>query len=181
MFFYGQMNITYIFYNYPFVFGLGYTIVFSNIIYFVNFLGLDLLLELTLDNASGRFIAWEFLWTKISKSITFFGKEWELQNYYTKKIINYYQLGHQGNAHNSFLTTWYDTGIIGLLGFITGLLLSFFYSIKNLKVLPILIGIFISSFFESWLSASLNPFTIFLMIITLFYYNEDLEEELVEE
>lgn len=166
-------------------FGLGYTIVFSNIIYFVNFLGLESFIRIdTLDNASGRFIAWEFLWTKISKSISFFGKGMGATELLYKE--NYQllsRLGHQGNAHNSFLTIWYDTGIIGLLGFITGLLLSFFYSIKNLKVLPILIGIFISSFFESWLSASLNPFTIiFLMIITLFYYNEDLEEkELVEE
>ena len=40
------------------------------------------------------------------------------------------RLGHQGNAHNSFLTIWYDTGIIGLLGFITGLLLSKPFNLK---------------------------------------------------
>jgi len=167
------------------LFGIGYTILFSNIIYFVNFLGLESFIRIdTLDNASGRFIAWEFLWSKISKSISFFGKGMGATELLFKE--NYQllsSLGHQGNAHNSFLTIWYDTGIIGLLGFTTGLFLSFFYSIKNLKVLPILIGIFISSFFESWLSASLNPFTIiFFMIITLFYYNEEVDEEvLVEE
>jgi len=39
---------------------------------------------------------------------------------------------------------------------------------KFLTLIPILIGLFLSAFFESWMSASLNPFTIlFLVIITI--------------
>ncbi len=161
-------------------FGIGYTIILSNLMYFISLFGLESFIRIeTLENASGRFIAWEFIWQKISFSFSAFGhgmgatEELYKENYDLLSIM-----GHQGNAHNSFLTIWYDTGILGLLGFLIGIVLSFFYSIKNSKVLPILIGVFISSFFESWLSASLNPFTIiFLMVITLFYYNEDEDED----
>lgn len=167
-------------------FGIGYTIVLSNVLYFINLFGLESFIRIeTFENASGRFIAWDFIWEKISSTFSAFGKGiGATEGLYKENYDLLSMLGHQGNAHNSFLTIWYDTGIFGLLGFLVGLVLSFFYSIKNYKVLPILIGIFISSFFESWLSASLNPFTIiFLIIITLFYYNEDEEhnEEFVEE
>ena len=166
-------------------FGIGYTIVLSNTIYFITFFGLESFIRIeTFENASGRDIAWDFIWNKISSSFSAFGNGMgATEELYKENYDLLSMLGHQGNAHNSFLTIWYDTGIFGLLGFLTGIVLSFFYSIKNSKILPILIGVFISSFFESWLSASLNPFTIiFLMIITLFYYNEEVEDkELFEE
>ncbi len=166
-------------------FGIGYTIVLSNTIYFITFFGLESFIRIeTFENASGRYIAWDFIWNKISSSFSAFGNGMgATEELYKENYDLLSMLGHQGNAHNSFLTIWYDTGILGLLGFLTGIVLSFFYSIKNSKILPILIGVFISSFFESWLSASLNPFTIiFLMIITLFYYNEEVEDkELFEE
>jgi hypothetical protein len=78
------------------------------------------------------------------------------------------KLGHQGNAHNSFLTIWYDTGFLGLLSFLYFIFMSFIKSNNFLFSLPILFGLLLSAFFESWMSASLNPFTIlFVFIIVL--------------
>ena len=75
------------------------------------------------------------------------------------------RLGHEGNAHNSFLTIWYDTGFLGLLSFFSFIIYSASSSKNFTRTLPIFFGVFISAFYESWLSASLNPFTIILLII----------------
>jgi len=100
-------------------------------------------------------------------------------------------MGHQGHAHNSYLTFWYDVGLVGLLAFLTGLLRSFFISRKDPVIFPVIIGVLISNNFESWLTASLNPYTIVLyMIITVLILGditkesnpvkEGIESELIE-
>lgn len=84
-------------------------------------------------------------------------------------------LGHQGAAHNMYLTFWLDTGLIGLILFLSGLLVTFFRASKRNKLaIPILYAILFSNNYESWLTASLNPFTIqLLFILSILFIGRD--------
>lgn len=127
----------------------------------------------TMKEGSGRLIAWSFAWTEIQNH-WYFGKGIS----YTEQLFskNYFvlsKLGHQGNAHQSFLTLWLDTGLIGLSLFV---LATIGVIVKSLKkhnfVLAILFPIYFSAFFESWMAASLNPFMIFYVIILTLLIND---------
>lgn len=123
----------------------------------------------TLLEGSGRVVAWAFAWDKIQE-VFFFGGGFDYTNDLYHKYFDYLsRLGHQGNAHNSFLTLWLDTGLIGIILFVFSLLRTTFYAIRQTPyTLPVLYGVLFSSNFESWLAASLNPFTsLFLIIITI--------------
>lgn len=126
----------------------------------------------TLDAGGGRVVAREFALEQIQKNFWigrgFSYTEWIYrQNYWELSM-----LGHEGNAHNAFLTAWLDTGLIGLILFIIGWGVLFLKAAKNsYMAIPIAFAIIASNMVESWLVASLNPFTIqVLMILTLLIY-----------
>ena len=126
----------------------------------------------TLDAGGGRVVARAFAWEQIQKS------PWVGNGFnYTEYIyhLHFYELsmlGHEGNAHNAFLTVWLDTGLIGLILFVTGWGVLFYKAAKNSYLaLPVAFAIIASNMVESWLTASLNPFTILvLMTLTLLIY-----------
>lgn len=125
-----------------------------------------------IKKGSGRDIAWAFAWKNIEPSMFFGHGVSATEELYVKNYKNLSILGHEGNAHNSYLTIWYDTGLIGLVSFLLGIITYFIKVSKELPfVMPILFAIFFSINYESWLSASLNPFTpMFLMIVTVLGY-----------
>jgi O-antigen ligase len=128
----------------------------------------------TLSNGSGREIAWKFAWDQIRFNF-YFGKGFSYTEYIYRKNYEYLSmLGHQGAAHNTYLTIWLDTGLVGLITFLLGLLGVFFRAAKkSLLAIPVLYAISFSNFYESWLSASLNPFTIqLLFIMSLIFLQE---------
>lgn len=148
----------------------GYTFIVSNALWLVQVLGLEGYARMeTLESGSGRYIAWNFIWDNIKGGTILFGHG--ISGTEHLFAVNYKMLadmGHQGHAHNSYLTLWYDVGLVGLLAFLTGLLRSFFISRKDPVIFPIIIGVLISNNFESWITASLNPYTIVLyMILTI--------------
>lgn len=149
---------------------LAYGYISANLVSIVLALGLEDQFRLdTFESASGRLIAWEFGWEFIQQSITF-GKGLGYTDELYKKYYAFLSIkGHQGNAHNSYITFWLDTGVFGLLFFLRGILVSFWRSAQqNRYAMPALYAILFTAFFESWMTASLNPFTIQLfMIITL--------------
>jgi O-antigen ligase len=120
----------------------------------------------TLENASGRLVAWNFGWEKIMEDPLIgkgigHGDKLYKDNYAFLSIQ-----GHQGNAHNSFITFWLDTGFFGLLFYLVAFIQSFIIGAKYCRsAIPALFAILFSAFFESWLTASLNPFTIQCVII----------------
>ena len=120
----------------------------------------------TLENASGRLVAWNFGWEKIMENPLIGKGIGHGDNLYK---INYAFLsiqGHQGNAHNSFITFWLDTGFFGLMFYLFAFIRSFVTGAKHCRsAIPALFAILFSAFFESWLTASLNPFTIQCVII----------------
>jgi O-antigen ligase len=125
----------------------------------------------TLKNGSGRLVAWEFAWQQIENNF-FLGRGFSFTEYiYKENYIKLSKLGHQGSAHNAYLTFWLDTGLIGLMAFSAGILGLFIkFSKMSKSVFPLLFAVIFSNQFESWLTASLNPFTIqFLMCLSLIY------------
>ena len=150
---------------------ISYGFISLNPIEFIKTVGLESYIRLeTLENASGRYVAWEFLLNKIDYPNIFFGNGIGSTELLFKKNYSFLsRLGHEGNAHNSFLTIWYDTGFLGLLSFFSFIIYSAFSSKNFMNTIPILLGVFISAFYESWLSASLNPFTIILLLIIVIF------------
>jgi len=154
---------------------LSYEYISTNLIQIIGQLGLSSYLRVeTLEKASGRFVAWSFALDNIRRSV-FIGKGFEYTNYIYALYADYLSaLGHQGNAHNSYLTLWLDTGLLGLVAYLWAFVSTFFQASKKTKLaFPIMYAIFFSTFFESWLTASLNPFTIQLFIILTILTSEE--------
>ncbi|MFB6258232.1 MAG: O-antigen ligase family protein, partial [Flavobacteriales bacterium] len=160
---------------------MGSQYITTNLPSIVRSLGLEEYFRVkTLEEGSGRFIAWNFAWQHIKENMAFgkgfnhtvhlFGAKQEYLN----------KLGHQGNAHNSFLTFWLDTGLYGLMAYLIAFFTLFIKAGKQHPIaVPAMFGFLFSATFESWLTASLNPYTIiFLMTIALLTYPvEETEEE----
>jgi len=147
-----------------------YQYVSANIVNIVSYLGLETYFRFeTLDTGSGRIIAWDFAWQNIQQEM-FLGKGFSYTEYLYKKNYTFLSMeGHQGNAHNSYLTFWLDTGLIGLVLYLFAFITSFIKAARNSSIaIPAMYAIMFSAFFESWLVGSLNPDTIQVwMILTL--------------
>jgi O-antigen ligase len=155
--------------------GLSYEYITTNLVQIIGQLGLSEYLRVeTLEKASGRFVAWSFALDNIRQSV-WIGKGFEYTNYIYALYADYLSaLGHQGNAHNSYLTLWLDTGLLGLAAYLWAFVSTFFQASKKTKLaFPIMYAIFFSTFFESWLTASLNPFTIQLFLILTVLTSEE--------
>ncbi len=147
---------------------VSYNYILTNLPILVTSLGLEEYLRLdTLEEGSGRFIAWNFAWEQIQHQY-FLGGGFGFTEYIFKEYYRYLsQLGHEGNAHNSYLTLWLDTGIVGLVLFFVGIIRTILISLKRSSLtLPVFYAVLFSANFESWFAASLNPFTS-LILITL--------------
>lgn len=157
------------------LFIVGYQVISNNIEGVINALGLQHFFRVkTFADASGRFIAWDFAWENIKKNILI-GKGFNYTEYlFHSNYTELSKLGHQGNAHNSYLTFWLDTGLIGLLLYFRGFFITFIQAAKKTRIsIPIMYAVLFSINFESWLCASLNPFTIQLfMILTIITSDE---------
>lgn len=142
----------------------------NNLPAIISSLGLgDFFRVKTLNDGSGRYIAWSFAWKAVQQNI-FIGKGFAYDEFYMHKNWDELsRLGHQGGVHNTFLTFWLDTGLIGLLAFLWGYFVTFLRAAKrNPLTMPIMFVVTFTAFFESWLVGSLNPHTIiFLMILAV--------------
>jgi len=147
----------------------SFSYISENLISVINALGLqNYLRSETLEAGSGRFVAWSFSWQHINESF-WFGRGFE----YTEYLFNIHEnviflqaMGHQGNAHNSYITLWLDTGLVGLTAYSLAFISCFIKAAGRTRLaLPFMFAAIFSSFFESWLTASLNPFTIQVIII----------------
>lgn len=146
-------------------------LIFQLFIEGVAFVGLEEYFRVdTLEEGSGRQVAWLFAWTQIQDYFFLGGGFGHDENIMRP---NYYWLqfeGHDGGVHNSYLSFWFDAGIIGVVLYYGALLRIYF---KTMRFSPVVIAfatsIFFNSTYESWMVASLNPFTIiFLIILTIF-------------
>lgn len=159
------------------VFGLS-ELILSNIAPIVTALGLEDYVRLqTLESGSGRYFAWEFAWKHIQKYFVF-GGGFANDEYIMRKHRLYLEkMGHQGGVHNSYLSFWFNVGIIGLVLFLRSFILIF---VKASKLVPFSLGVMFAVMFsvtyESWLVSSLNPFTIILLIIITMVTEEEIAQ-----
>jgi hypothetical protein len=153
--------------------GLLYEIITDNLPLIVNALGLGSYLRVEhLEDGSGRLIAWQFGWEKIQENYLLgrgFSYEETLFDLNQKWLQSQ---GTLGGVHNTYLALWLNTGLIGLILYMFGLLSNFFKSITyNYLSLPTLFAFLFSCMFEAWFQGSLNPFTIMaLACISLLHF-----------
>ena len=123
----------------------------------------------TLEDGSGRYIAWRFAWKQIQENF-FIGKGFGYNEYYMRQYYSILaKMGHQGGIHNSFLTFWMDQGLVGLLIYLRSYVLTFIQASKKTRfAFPIMFAISFTALFESWLVGSLSVFAFLgLMIFTI--------------
>ncbi|MFD1550873.1 hypothetical protein DNU06_05275 [Putridiphycobacter roseus] len=157
--------------------------VFDLLVSVIEFIGLESYFRVhTIEEGSGRKIAWIFAWSQIQEHF-FIGGGFG----YDESVMraNYYWLerqGHNGGVHNSYLSMWFDTGIIGLFLYFFGLLYNLFSNMKGRYiVLAFIISFLFNINYESWLVGSLNPFTtILLIILSVFIFQLSSPEEKIE-
>ncbi len=148
------------------ILAVGAEAISSNLVGIAEMLGLSEYFRTeTLQQGSGRYIAWNFAWDAIEENF-WFGRgfafdEWLMDS--NQDVLN--DLGHQGGVHNTYLIVWLNTGFIGLLLFLRALILWFVKASKNtVLAVPALWLVLFSITLEPWLAASLNPFSIILII-----------------
>lgn len=148
--------------------GLG-ELLSSNLPYIIESLGLQEYLRVdSLESGSGRYIAWQYAWDLINKDGYFlFGAGFENEYVLMQRAYRYLSaLGHQGGVHNTYLAFWLNVGIVGLLLFLRSFSLIFIKASKNTPIaLAVMFSVLFSIIYESWLSASLNPYTILLLVV----------------
>lgn len=159
---------------------LSYQYIISNFAQIVSSVGLQAYFRLeTFQSGAGRLVARDFAWKQIDLQY-WIGKGFGYTEYLMKLHAHeFLKTEHQGNVHNSYLTIWLDTGLVGLIAFCFGWLKNFVRAARNTPLVwALFFGLILSTSVESWLAASLNPFTIQLVIILSLlsnpkFYNED--------
>ncbi len=142
----------------------------------------------TLDDGSGRYFAWGFAWQQINEGGFFlFGGGFGNDEYVMRQNYPYLRSqGHHGGVHNSYLTMWFNVGIIGMILYFRSFFLIFFKANKRVPIaFAIMFSCMFSIIYESWLTGSLNPFTILLLIVVTMITEDEIVEwrsyEAVEE
>jgi hypothetical protein len=127
----------------------------------------------TIEEGSGRTIAWVFAWEETQRYFLMGGGFGNDENIMRPNYYWLSRLGHNGGVHNSFLSMWMNAGLVGLSLYFFGLFRIIGKAMKdNYFIIACLSAILFNMFYESWLVASLNPFTImYLIILTIFAAN----------
>jgi O-antigen ligase len=150
----------------------------SNLVVIVNALGMQKFFRVeTLDDGSGRYFAWAFAWEKINTEGFFltgggFGNdEWVMRHNYDFLRSQ----GHDGGVHNSYLTMWFNTGIIGIMIYFYGFISAFITANKKAPIaFAVMFATLFSVLYESWLTGSLNPYSIVLLTILTMLTEDDI-------
>ena len=147
---------------------------------FVGRAGLSQQLRVSnLDYASGRIYIWRAAWMEIQENFFLFGGGFDYAEgaYYTWKskydsIIPDLKY-HVGNIHQSFLTVWMNTGLFGLILFVYGWLSIIFKAMTRSRLtLPLAFALVFMAWYESWLVASMNPFTLQVVLTFVIILNQ---------
>lgn len=120
----------------------------------------------SIEDGSGRYFAWQFSWQHIQRFFVFGGGFANDETIMHKYRLYLESMGHQGGVHNSYLSFWLNTGLLGLLIFLRSLFLIFIKASKQVPMsLAVLFSVLFSIMYESWLMGSLNPYTIVLLMV----------------
>lgn len=150
----------------------------------VEFFGLQGFFRIdSIEEGSGRSIAWVFAWQEI-QDYYFIGGGFGHDEHIMRPNYKWLSMqGHSGGVHNSYLSMWMDAGILGLVAYIGGVIAIVGKTMRdNYIIIAFMSSIAFNVYFESWLVASLNPFTIiYLTILTIFISNLSGEDYVQDE
>jgi len=167
-------------YSKPFTILIMVTLVFyfdymvDFVIDYLSSIGLSSTLRLeSIEEGSGRIIAWKFAWDEIQKGSLLLGKGLGYDEYFMRNNFSFLsRQGHEGGVHNSYLILWLNTGLIGLILFFSAFFSFFIQAFKmNKFAFPTMVAVLSSISYEPWLSGSLNPYTVvYIVLMTFFLY-----------
>lgn len=128
----------------------------------------------TIESGSGRFIAWDFAWQQLQEYYYMGGGFGQDEQIMRPNYEMLERMGHSGGVHNSFISLWMDTGLIGLSAFFVSMVFLIWKAArKSYLAWPFFLTILFNITYESWLVGSLNPFTVvFLCSMTLLVMKE---------
>lgn len=128
----------------------------------------------TIETGSGRFIAWQFAWRQLQDYYFMGGGFGQDEQIMRPNYAFLERLGHSGGVHNSYISMWMDTGLIGVILYFSAMLTLIWKAAKNSNLAwPFFFTILFNITYESWLVGSLNPFTVmFLCSLTLLVMKE---------
>jgi O-antigen ligase len=127
----------------------------------------------SLKEAGGRTVGLDFGWEEIKTDWYILGKGFGYTiHFYKSHFQELIALNHVGNAHNSYISAWLNTGLIGMILFVFAWAKQLYKSRLSPMCFPVAFSCLFSSFLESWLIGSLNPFTIILLLILLTLQNK---------
>ena len=124
-----------------------------------------------LEYASGRIFIWRAAWMEIQEYYIFGAGFDFAEGAYSIWKVKYNSIipdlrFHVGNIHQSFLTMWLNNGLIGLILFCYGWIRKIVECLNKSKLtLPLAFALIFMGSYESWLVASMNPFTIQVIIM----------------
>lgn len=150
----------------------------SHLVQIVEMLGMEKFFRVdTLEDGSGRYFAWSFAWEKINSEGFFLtGGGFGNDEYVMRHNYDYLRSqGHDGGVHNSYLTLWFNEGIIGILLYFYGFFMAFLRANKKAPIaFAVMFATLFSVLYESWLTGSLNPYTIILLTILTVLTEDDI-------
>jgi hypothetical protein len=150
----------------------------NNLVQIIEALGLQKFFRVeTLASGSGRYFAWNFAWEKINSEGFFLtGGGFGNDEYVMRHNYDYLRAqGHDGGVHNSYLTMWFNTGLIGIMLYFQGFLSAFISANKKAPIaFAVMFAVLFSVLYESWLTGSLNPYTIILLTILTLLTEDDI-------
>jgi len=151
-------------------------VVSQNLALIVTALGVEDFFRLkTLEDGSGRYFAWQFAWEKIQDYIVFGGGFANDETIMRRHYDYLEKMGHQGGVHNSYLSMWFNFGLVGILIYFRSFFLLFIKASKQASMsLAAMFAILFSINYESWLVGSLNPYTIVLLMIMTVLSEEEI-------
>ncbi|MDX1909092.1 MAG: O-antigen ligase family protein [Bacteroidia bacterium] len=129
----------------------------------------------SLATGTGRFLAWQVGWNHIQENF-WIGKGFAYEEILFHELADFFiYTEHQGGMHNSYLTFIMNNGIIGFI-LIALFIIGWMRKMRcRAFAVPFTISMLISASFESWLTSSLNAFSIhFLISLTLLTLYPDL-------
>ena len=150
----------------------------NNLVQIIRTFGLQEFFRVeTLETGSGRYFAWSFAWEKInSEGFLITGGGFGNDEYVMRSNYDFLRAqGHDGGVHNSYLTMWFNTGAIGIMLYFYGFITAFIAANKKAPIaFAVMFAVLFSVLYESWLTGSLNPYTIILLTILTMLTEDDI-------
>lgn len=122
-----------------------------------------------IETASGRTMSWAYALLKIPENF-WFGGGFTYTEYVYHEIIppEFDAFRQMSSTWNSYLTLLLNNGLIGTIAFLTFVFAQVKYSKDKWMAFAYILAMLLGAVFETWLTASLNSFTIYFYIMVAY-------------